>query len=138
MLRQALVGVGTVGRVDAGPADDGAQGEGNDDGGRARGGSYRMPCPADQVVDLRVIVDHSIAEIFLTSTGQVLTLRCYPTGDGPWCLEIHNLAHTRLGYAVDAWKLLPLVIKEPSAYAEETQGRSAPRFAQAASVLTND
>ncbi|WP_051865292.1 glycoside hydrolase family 32 protein [Streptomyces griseus] len=80
---------------------------------RAHGGSYRMPCPADRPVDLRVIVDHSVFEVFLTSTGQVLTLRCYPTGQGPWRLQAHGTPGARLGYAVDAWELLPLVIKEP-------------------------
>ncbi|MFI7293607.1 glycoside hydrolase family 32 protein [Streptomyces sp. NPDC050121] len=81
---------------------------------RARGGSYRMPCPSGQPVDLRVVVDHSIVEIFLITTGQVLTLRCYPTGQGPWRLEARSAPGTRLAFAVDAWELHPLVIKEPS------------------------
>ncbi|WP_327590919.1 glycoside hydrolase family 32 protein [Nonomuraea sp. NBC_00507] len=81
---------------------------------RARGGSYRMPCPTDRPVDLRVVVDHSIAEIFLTTTGQVLTLRFYPTGQGMWRLQARTAPGTRLGYAIDAWELHPLVIKEPS------------------------
>ncbi|MFI7133669.1 glycoside hydrolase family 32 protein [Nonomuraea sp. NPDC050153] len=89
---------------------------------RARGGAYRMPCPSHQPVDLRVVVDHSIAEIFLSTTGQALTLRCYPTGDGPWRLQAHSAPGARLGYAVDAWELLPLVIKEPSADAVEPEG----------------
>ncbi|MFI2432930.1 glycoside hydrolase family 32 protein [Streptomyces sp. NPDC018693] len=79
---------------------------------RARGGSYRMPCPADRPVDLRVVVDHSIAEVFLTTTGQVLTLRFYPTGQGPWRLQARTAPGTRLGYAIDTWELHPLVIKE--------------------------
>ncbi|MDN0193495.1 glycoside hydrolase family 32 protein [Streptomyces sp. S.PNR 29] len=90
---------------------------------RARGGSYRMPCPADQPVDLRLVVDHSIAEVFLTSTGQVLTLRFYPTGDGPWRLQAHTAPDTHLRYTVDAWELLPLVIKEPSAETALPQGQ---------------
>ncbi|MFH0243927.1 glycoside hydrolase family 32 protein [Streptomyces sp. HK10] len=81
--------------------------------GRAHGGSYRMPCPTGQPVDLRVIVDHSIAEVFLTSTGQALTLRFYPTGEGPWRLEARTAPGARLGHTVDAWELLPLVIGEP-------------------------
>ncbi|MEU1184647.1 glycoside hydrolase family 32 protein [Streptomyces sp. NPDC005820] len=81
---------------------------------RAQGGSYRMPCPTDGPVDLRVIVDHSIAEVFLTTTGQVLTLRLYPTGQGPWRLEARSMPGAHLGYAVDAWQLHPLVIKEPA------------------------
>ena len=91
---------------------------------RAHGGSYRMPCPTDGPVELRMVVDHSIAEVFLTSTGQVLTLRCYPTGDGPWRLQVHNAPDARLSYSVDAWELLPLVIKEPSAATEEPEGKS--------------
>ncbi|MFB7653002.1 MULTISPECIES: glycoside hydrolase family 32 protein [unclassified Streptomyces] len=92
---------------------------------RAQAGSYRMPCPADQPVDLRVVVDHSIAEVFLTSTGQVLTLRFYPTGDAPWRLQAHSAPDTRLGYAFDAWDLRPLAIKEPSTKAAEPEGRLA-------------
>ncbi|MEW2417868.1 glycoside hydrolase family 32 protein [Streptomyces sp. NPDC046866] len=82
---------------------------------RARAGSYRMPCPVGRPVELRVVVDHSVAEVFLTSTGQVLTLRFYPTGDGPWRLQARSALDTRLGYSVDAWNLRPLVVKEPSA-----------------------
>ncbi|MFC8434148.1 glycoside hydrolase family 32 protein [Streptomyces sp. NPDC057253] len=82
---------------------------------RARGGSYRMPCPTGQPVEVRVVVDHSIAEIFLTTTGQVLTLRFYPTGHSPWRLQARSTPGTRLGYTADAWDLHPLVIKEPSA-----------------------
>ncbi|WSQ13032.1 GH32 C-terminal domain-containing protein [Streptomyces sp. NBC_01231] len=81
---------------------------------RARGGSYRMPCAADRPVDLRVVVDHSIAEIFLTTTGQVLTLRFYPTGQGAWRVQAHSTPGTRLSYAIDVWELHPLVIKKPS------------------------
>ncbi|MDQ0833933.1 beta-fructofuranosidase [Streptomyces achromogenes] len=92
---------------------------------RARGGSYRMPCAADRPVDLRVVVDHSIAEVFLTSTGQVLTLRFYPTGDGPWRLQARSAPDERLGYAVDAWELRPLVIKEASGNSAEPGGQSA-------------
>jgi beta-fructofuranosidase len=81
---------------------------------RARGGVHRMPFPSGEPLDLRVVVDHSIAEVFLSTTGQVLTLRCYPTGDGPWRLQARSAPGERLGYAIDAWELLPIVIKEPS------------------------
>lgn len=91
---------------------------------RARGGSYRMPCPSGQPVELRVVVDHSIAEVFLTATGQVLTLRFYPTGGGPWRLQARNTTDAPLGFAVDAWELLPLTIKEPSTGTELPQGQS--------------
>ncbi|WP_427168423.1 glycoside hydrolase family 32 protein [Streptomyces sp. C1-1] len=86
---------------------------------RAHGGSYRMPCPTGRPVDLRVVVDHSIAEVFLTSTGQVLTLRFYPTGQGPWRLQARTAPGTRLGFTADAWDLHPLVIKTPTSGAAE-------------------
>jgi len=82
-----------------------------------------MPCPARQPVELRVVVDHSVAEVFLTSTGQVLTLRFYPTGDGPWRLLAHTAPGARLSHAVDAWELLPLVVKEPSTGTQLPQGQ---------------
>ncbi|MEU2282076.1 glycoside hydrolase family 32 protein [Streptomyces sp. NPDC013178] len=90
---------------------------------RAHGGSYRMPCPTGRPVDLRLVVDHSVAEVFLTTTGQVLTLRFYPTGDAPWRLQARTAPDTRLGYTVDAWELSPLVIKEPSAGTALPQGQ---------------
>ncbi|XUL85338.1 glycoside hydrolase family 32 protein [Streptomyces galilaeus] len=72
---------------------------------RAHGGSYTMPCPAG-LVELRLIVDHSIAELYLTSTGQALTLRFYPVGDAPWRLQITgDHEHT-----VEAWELLPIAM----------------------------
>jgi len=66
-----------------------------------------------------MVVDHSIAEVFLTSTGQVLTLRFYPTGQGAWRLQARTAPGTRLRYVVDAWELHPLVIKKPAAGAAE-------------------
>ncbi|MFE2063314.1 glycoside hydrolase family 32 protein [Streptomyces sp. NPDC059467] len=92
---------------------------------RAHGGSYRMPCPTGQPVELRLVVDHSTAELFLTTTGQVLTLRFYPTGDTPWRLQARTAPDARLGYSVDAWELLPLVVKEPSTETEARQGQTA-------------
>ncbi|MDX3707728.1 glycoside hydrolase family 32 protein [Streptomyces europaeiscabiei] len=93
---------------------------------RARGGSYRMPCATDRPVELRMVVDHSIAEIFLTTTGQVLTLRFYPTGRGAWRLQAHSTPGRRLGHAIDVWELHPLVIKEPSTGASpRARGRRA-------------
>ncbi|MFR9795740.1 glycoside hydrolase family 32 protein [Streptomyces sp. MS06] len=83
--------------------------------GRAQGGTYRMPCPAGRPAELRVVVDHSVAEVFLTSTGQVLTLRFYPTGSSPWRLEARTAPGARLAYTADAWELLPLTVKEPGA-----------------------
>ncbi|MEV6012693.1 glycoside hydrolase family 32 protein [Streptomyces sp. NPDC051976] len=91
---------------------------------KANRGTYRMPYPVGEPVDLRLIVDHSIAEIFL-STGQALTLRIYPVGDGPWRLQAHATPDAQLRYSVDAWQIRPLNIKEPSAEAPAWEGSLA-------------
>lgn len=72
---------------------------------RAAGGSWRIPEAArpGESVGLRVLVDHSVAEIFLDD-GRALTLRFYPTGAAPWRLQ----ARTTAGSArveVSAWQL---------------------------------
>ncbi|GJF35038.1 glycosyl hydrolase family 32 [Kitasatospora sp. NE20-6] len=71
---------------------------------RALPGRYRLPLdPArasDGAVDLRIVMDGSIVEIFL-STGEALTLRCYPTGTPPWRLRTLGRTHV----TVDAWDL---------------------------------
>lgn len=82
-------------------------------GQRARGGTSRIPHLADQPLDLRVIVDHSIAELF-TSTGEALTVRFYPSNTNPWRLQAFAAPGARLDYTVEAWEMNPLVIKEPS------------------------
>ncbi|MYS91201.1 MULTISPECIES: glycoside hydrolase family 32 protein [Streptomyces] len=91
---------------------------------RARGGTYTMPCPSGRPVDLRVVVDRSIAEIFL-STGQVLTVRFYPVGEGPWHLQAHTAPGAQLNYSIDAWQLLPLEIKEYGTDTLNGKGRAA-------------
>ncbi|MFJ3106780.1 glycoside hydrolase family 32 protein [Streptomyces sp. NPDC086835] len=51
-------------------------------------GSYRMPLPEavpGGIVHLRILLDHSIAEIF-TGSGEAMTLRFYPSGNGPLTL----------------------------------------------------
>lgn len=68
---------------------------------RAAGGIYRLPCPhAGDALDVRIVVDGSIAEIYLSS-GQALTLRFYPTGSAPWRLTTTGAGHT----TVEAWDL---------------------------------
>ncbi|MFJ8468832.1 GH32 C-terminal domain-containing protein [Streptomyces swartbergensis] len=52
---------------------------------RAQGGTCGVPCPAASV-ELRLVVDRSVAELYLPS-GRALTLRFYPTGDAPWRIE---------------------------------------------------
>jgi beta-fructofuranosidase len=75
---------------------------------RARAGAYSLPCAAAKVpgtpVELRVVVDRSIAEIYL-ATGQVLTLRFYPVGDGPWRLQAHSTGSGPSDFTVEAWDL---------------------------------
>ncbi|MET8417695.1 glycoside hydrolase family 32 protein [Streptomyces sp. NPDC005134] len=77
---------------------------------RARGGSYTVPCPAatrpGTPVELRVIVDRSIVEVYLADE-QVLTLRFYPLADGPWRLEARTTGIGRSEFAIEAWNLDP-------------------------------
>lgn len=63
---------------------------------RAHIGTYRMPLPQaapGHSIELRLIMDHSIAEIF-SDCGETLTLRHYPTGTGTgqWRLVSRGLA----------------------------------------------
>ncbi|WP_329032058.1 glycoside hydrolase family 32 protein [Streptomyces sp. NBC_01725] len=75
---------------------------------RARKGSYTAPCPTatrpGTPVELRVIVDRSIAEVYL-SDGQVLTLRFYPLADGPWRLQARTTGTGRGDFAIEVWDL---------------------------------
>jgi beta-fructofuranosidase len=93
-------------------------------GTRARSGAYTMPCPAVRVsgapVELRVIVDRSIAEIYLV-TGQVLTLRFYPVGDGPWRLQARTTGTGRTDFTVEAWDLNPGRIRQEPLLAHQGQ-----------------
>lgn len=53
---------------------------------KANRGTFRMPYPFGEPVDLRLIVDHSIAEIFLsTGTGLATNYRQTPANNpSPW------------------------------------------------------
>ncbi|MET8676986.1 GH32 C-terminal domain-containing protein [Streptomyces sp. NPDC004647] len=54
----------------------------------------RMPLPEAEpgrTIELRVLLDRSITEVF-TDSGETLTLRFYPTGGGPWTLLSRGLA----------------------------------------------
>ncbi|MFJ6530790.1 glycoside hydrolase family 32 protein [Streptomyces longwoodensis] len=82
---------------------------------RAHGGTYRIPCPQARTasraaVELRLVVDGSVAELFLPS-GKTLTLRFYPTGASPWRIEAHTTGEGRIGYTAAAWNLRPYTMR---------------------------
>ncbi|WP_425826686.1 glycoside hydrolase family 32 protein [Streptomyces fractus] len=61
---------------------------------RAHVGAYRMPLPelvAGGEVELRIILDHSIAEIF-SGSGEALTVRFYPSACDTWTLVSRSIA----------------------------------------------
>ncbi|MEV0848168.1 glycoside hydrolase family 32 protein [Streptomyces sp. NPDC049954] len=72
---------------------------------RALGGSWRVPEAAGPggSVGVRVLVDHSVAEIFLDD-GRTLTLRFYPTGPAPWRLQARSAAGAAR-VELSAWRL---------------------------------
>ncbi|ELS57500.1 glycoside hydrolase family 32 protein [Streptomyces viridochromogenes] len=85
---------------------------------RAHGGTYRVPCPEARTggpVELRLVVDRSVAEFFLPS-GRTLTLRFYPTGGAPWRIEARAGGEGRLGFTAGAWNLRPYTMR----YAADT------------------
>lgn len=82
---------------------------------RAIGGTYRVPCPEARAasgapVELRLLVDRSVAELYLPS-GRTLTLRFYPTGGAPWRIEVRAGDEAGLGYTVGAWSLRPYTVR---------------------------
>lgn len=97
---------------------------------RARTGTYAVPCPAAKVpgspVELRVIVDGSIAEIYL-ATGQVLTIRFYPLGDAPWRLQARTTGTGSSDFAVEAWDLNPRPNPSTASHGKPTTGRVTAR-----------
>nr|WP_095877840.1 GH32 C-terminal domain-containing protein [Streptomyces sp. TLI_235] len=87
---------------------------------RAKGGSWRLPAPQEGPVELRIVLDHSVAEVF-TSAGESLTVRFYPVGDAPWRLRATAQgAGAAVPYAVEAWDLAGLAIKDKRPTAEDT------------------
>ncbi|MFF8973972.1 glycoside hydrolase family 32 protein [Streptomyces sp. NPDC014995] len=82
---------------------------------RAHGGTYRVPCPEAKTafgapIELRLVVDRSVAELYLPS-GRTLTLRFYPTGGGPWRIEARAAGDGPIGYTVGAWNLRPYTMR---------------------------
>ncbi|RMB84177.1 glycoside hydrolase family 32 protein [Streptomyces shenzhenensis] len=82
---------------------------------RARGGSWRIPRTTEPggFAELRVIVDRSIAEIFL-GTGESLTLRFYPLGEEPWRLQARATGPGTTEFEAQVWQLNPLGIQDRS------------------------
>lgn len=76
---------------------------------RASGGVHLIPHPDASIpgasVDLRLVVDGSIAELYLPK-GQVLTARFYPTGHPPWRLQLRGSETATTSFTVEAWNLL--------------------------------
>ncbi|MET9830389.1 glycoside hydrolase family 32 protein [Streptomyces sp. NPDC006385] len=72
---------------------------------RAKGGTWRLPSEGPTAT-LRILLDHSVAEIF-TASGRTLTLRFYPVGDGPWRVQMGATGAGSAAYTVGAWDLTP-------------------------------
>ncbi|MBC2905954.1 glycoside hydrolase family 32 protein [Streptomyces sp. PSKA01] len=70
---------------------------------RAKGGVWRLP-PEGRTATLRILLDHSVAEIF-TASGRALTARFYPVGDGPWRVRMEATGVSPATYTVEAWDL---------------------------------
>ncbi|NGN63224.1 glycoside hydrolase family 32 protein [Streptomyces sp. A7024] len=71
---------------------------------RAHVGAYRMPLPElapGAELELRIILDHSIAEIF-SGTGEALTLRFYPARSDTWTVVSRGLASDAVEVTVTA------------------------------------
>jgi beta-fructofuranosidase len=73
-------------------------------------------------VELRVIVDRSIAEVYL-GDGRVLTLRFYPLAEGPWRLQARTTGTGRSDFTAEVWDLTPGGIRQEPLLA--SQGRDA-------------
>jgi len=58
-------------------------------------------------VELRIVLDHSVAEVF-TSDGDALTLRFYPVGTADWQLHVVGGGAVYLR----AWELRALVLDD--------------------------
>ncbi|MEV6103603.1 glycoside hydrolase family 32 protein [Streptomyces sp. NPDC051940] len=81
---------------------------------RARGGSWRIPGAAAPggSAEVRLLVDHSIAEVFL-GTGESLTLRFYPLGADPWRLQARTTGTGAAPFTARAWPLSPDRARRP-------------------------
>ncbi|MEU6611937.1 glycoside hydrolase family 32 protein [Streptomyces shenzhenensis] len=91
---------------------------------RAHGGTYRIPCFETKAgsgapVELRLVVDRSVAELYLPS-GRTLTLRFYPTGGAPWRIQARSAGEGGLGYTVEAWNLRPCTVRNMASVSAET------------------
>ncbi|MGX1671182.1 GH32 C-terminal domain-containing protein [Streptomyces sp. NPDC055400] len=74
---------------------------------RAYVGAYRMPLPElvpGGEIELRIILDHSIAEIF-SGAGEALTIRFYPAECDTWTLVSRGIATDEVDVTVEAHAL---------------------------------
>ncbi|RBM15518.1 glycoside hydrolase family 32 protein [Streptomyces sp. PT12] len=74
---------------------------------QAHVGRYTMPMPQaapGRTAELRLLLDHSILEIF-SHSGETLTLRYYPSSAQGWRLVTHNRATTRTTTEVEVHTL---------------------------------
>ncbi|MEU0603374.1 glycoside hydrolase family 32 protein [Streptomyces sp. NPDC006393] len=74
---------------------------------RAKRGAWRLPARPGPV-DLRILLDHSVAEVF-TADGQALTLRFYPVGGtAAWRVAVTGSGR----HSVDAWDVDATALKD--------------------------
>lgn len=80
---------------------------------RAKKGQWRIPTAVapGASVELRALVDRSVVEIF-TETGDVLTLRFYPTGADEWHLWATAEGAGTATVVAEAWDLAPLSVRD--------------------------
>ncbi|MEV4334003.1 glycoside hydrolase family 32 protein [Streptomyces sp. NPDC049597] len=96
---------------------------------RAKGGSWRLPARPGPV-DIRVVLDHSVAEVF-TADGHALSLRFYPVGGAPWRLRATATGPDPAHYAVEAWDLAGVRIHDKQPEHDTPDGDRRPETERA-------
>lgn len=69
-------------------------------------GSY-SPTPVDgiSIMDVRVLVDHSVLEVFVNGGTSVLTTRVYPTRNDSIGIRFFSLEGTTIFESIKIWTL---------------------------------
>lgn len=95
---------------------------------RAQGGAWRIPAAArpGDFAEIRVIIDHSIAEVFLLDTGEALTVRFYPQPDTAWRLRAVATGQGSAHFDVWTWPLHPISIQDLSRAGAHAAGGRTP------------